>query len=212
MLQFVLSLIGLVLSAIALTGIVAIWVYKDAKARSENAVAWALLSFFTIPIGLIIYLVVGRTKEREDSAPPKSRVVIPVIILIILISTSSGFLTHSILNGSLSGFASINSGSFIMSRNWLSNGHWSFSAGSANGMTRRSPSLTAEELDNFHVNSSNSGGEMELVVSQGDMIIVIDINDSFNDYIDMSDFSPGQIRIQLNFERASSVSTSIRWR
>jgi len=47
--------------------LIAVWVYKDAKKRGENAVLWLLVVLLTGIIGLIIYLVV---RKKEEAAPP----------------------------------------------------------------------------------------------------------------------------------------------
>ncbi len=51
--------------------ILAVWVYKDAKARGENAVLWLLIVLITGIIGLIIWLIVRpKEKKEERYAPP----------------------------------------------------------------------------------------------------------------------------------------------
>ncbi len=49
--------------------LLAVWVYKDAKKRGENAVLWLLVVLLTGIIGLIIYLLV-RPKEKAPPPPP----------------------------------------------------------------------------------------------------------------------------------------------
>jgi len=40
---------------------VCIWVYKDAKKRNiSNPILWALLTYFLLVVGLIVYLLAGR--------------------------------------------------------------------------------------------------------------------------------------------------------
>ena len=51
--------------------IIAVWVYKDAKARGENAVLWLLIVLILGIIGLIIWLIVRpKEKKEEKHAPP----------------------------------------------------------------------------------------------------------------------------------------------
>jgi subtilisin-like proprotein convertase family protein len=72
--------------------------------------------------------------------------------------------------------------------------------------------LTAGELDSFFVSSVNDGGEVSLTISQGDVTVTIDLTGDFRGNIDMSRFSPGRVRLQLNFDRASGIGTTIQWR
>ena len=50
--------------------ILAIWVYKDAKKRGENAVLWLLVVLLTGIIGLIVYLIVRKSEQPAPPPPP----------------------------------------------------------------------------------------------------------------------------------------------
>ena len=43
---------------------VTVWTYRDAQARGENGVLWAVIVFFLGLIGLVIWLVVRSNKPR----------------------------------------------------------------------------------------------------------------------------------------------------
>ena len=45
-----------------------IWVYKDAKARGQNAVLWLILTFFFGIVALIVWLII-RPKEKVGEGP-----------------------------------------------------------------------------------------------------------------------------------------------
>ena len=45
-----------------------IWVYKDAKARGQNAVLWLILTFFFGIVTLIVWLII-RPKEKVGEGP-----------------------------------------------------------------------------------------------------------------------------------------------
>ena len=45
-----------------------IWVYKDAKARGQNAVLWLILTFFFGIVALIVWLII-RPKAKVGEAP-----------------------------------------------------------------------------------------------------------------------------------------------
>lgn len=47
------------------------WVYKDANKRGNpNAAIWALLTLFSDPLGLILYLLLGRNQGMAGGGPP----------------------------------------------------------------------------------------------------------------------------------------------
>ena len=63
--------------------ILVFWVYRDAERRGMNGVLWALLVFFGIFIGLIIYLIVRSEEfprqiasEPTQSCPSCSKIVV----------------------------------------------------------------------------------------------------------------------------------------
>ncbi len=56
-------LVGIVIAILLM-----IWVYKDAKARGQNAVLWLILTFFFGIIALIVWLII-RPKEKVGETP-----------------------------------------------------------------------------------------------------------------------------------------------
>lgn len=61
---------GLVLAVIgiALAVFWGIWIYNDAKVRSNDPVLWTLIALFApMPIGMILYLLIGRSKEGQST-------------------------------------------------------------------------------------------------------------------------------------------------
>ena len=66
----VLLISGLVLGliGIALAVLLGMWTFSDAKERSNDPVLWTLIVLFIpIPIGLILYLFIGRNKTGEST-------------------------------------------------------------------------------------------------------------------------------------------------
>ena len=55
-------LFGLVMLGIWIA--ITVWAYRDAQARGENGVLWAVIVFFLGLIGLVIWLVVRSNKPR----------------------------------------------------------------------------------------------------------------------------------------------------
>jgi hypothetical protein len=55
----------------AIAAAIAYWVYNDAKKRGNpNAVVWAILTFISTLIGLVLYLVIGRNQGTVMGGPP----------------------------------------------------------------------------------------------------------------------------------------------
>ncbi len=47
------------------------WIYNDAKKRGNpNAVIWAVLNLVSDPLGLILYLIIGRNQMTPLGGPP----------------------------------------------------------------------------------------------------------------------------------------------
>ena len=47
------------------------WIYSDAQKRGlPNGLLWAVLNFFFFPIGLLLYLILGRNQTPTGGAPP----------------------------------------------------------------------------------------------------------------------------------------------
>ena len=88
---------------------------------------------------------------------------------------------------------------------------WSYTASRINGNARRDIDFSAEELANLHVSSSNSEGNIQLTLSQGDIEETFDISDSFFGSIDTSAFESGQIRVALRFDGARDIDLLINW-
>lgn len=56
---------------LAISIIIAIWIYKDATRRGNpQAAIWALLGFFFGVIGLVVYLVVRKNQMTPPPPPP----------------------------------------------------------------------------------------------------------------------------------------------
>jgi len=64
----VLLISGLLLGAVAIAFITfyVLWIYNDAKERTDSPAMWTLVAVFVpLFIGLIIYLTVGREKDNK---------------------------------------------------------------------------------------------------------------------------------------------------
>ena len=62
---FIFFLVMVIVLALAFTGIVALWVYKDAKARGERGWLWVCIVLFSSPLlGGLLYLLARRDDRR----------------------------------------------------------------------------------------------------------------------------------------------------
>jgi len=103
----VLLLSGLVLAGVGITLAIflGLWTYNDAKERSTDPTLWTLLVVFATIPGLIIYLLVGRSKTGESTGrylkPLIATVVVFVLNLFVLIGCAIHLLVlmsqHSML-------------------------------------------------------------------------------------------------------------------
>jgi len=212
-----LFIVGLVLFIFTIFGFtisLLLWVYEDAKVKSEHPPAlWVILVFFSSGIGIILYFIIGRTKKEVP--PPGTHRGKVVALLILLIPAIALFVVGTVnFARNADNFfpnASMSSGSFTSRSESFRNSQWTFSARSANGWTRRSPNLSAEELLAFHV-SSSSGDGVTLLLEQGEHSEAIDISGNFHGYVDLRRFEPGRIRVTLQFDQARDVHVTMRWR
>jgi hypothetical protein len=72
----------LMIAGVIIVSLLTIWTYQDAKRFGENAVIWALVVFFSMGFGIILYALV-RNPERivpaasGYSSPPKQAPINP---------------------------------------------------------------------------------------------------------------------------------------
>ena len=88
---------------------------------------------------------------------------------------------------------------------------WSISATSINGHSQRRLDLTADELANIHVSNSSSAGVVNIVLIQGDLEQVFNVEGQFSGTLDTSAFEAGRIRMRAVFANARDVDLSINW-
>ena len=206
---FVIGLTTFIIGAIGFGVSLALWVYADAKVKSDQSpILWVLLMLMTNVVGIVLYLLLGRTKKDVPApgAYKKSIIFFGIfwaISIVLFVFGTIGFAQE--FGGSMS------SGTFSMQRSSLRDGEWTYTARTANGWTRRSPNLSADELAAFYV-VSNSGNGVRLRLEQGDLLEVIDLSGNFRGPIDLGHFEPGRVRIRLEFDRANDVYVRISWR
>jgi len=210
---FIISTILFSILAVALSLTLTVWTYEDAKLKSNHSpMMWVILVLFTSPIGIILYLLIGRHK-KDVPGPKGFRAAI--IIFTVLFLLSAGFFAYGtvrfVQEASGSGLSSVRTGSFSGYRSNVRDGEWALTARSANGRERRSPDLTAQQLENFHV-FSDSGRGVTLRLEQDGRVKSIDISGYFDRVLDLSAFEPGRVRVILEFDRANDVYVRVNWR
>jgi hypothetical protein len=59
--------------AIGLHLAISYWIYRDAQQRGNpNALIWAVLNIVSDPLGLLLYLAIGRNQTTPLGGPPSS--------------------------------------------------------------------------------------------------------------------------------------------
>jgi len=94
---FIVGLVSFVLAFFCAMTILGMWVYEDAKIKSDQQpVLWVLIVLL-VPnlIGLVIYLLVGRTnKDAQSPGTYKTPLIIAAVCFLISIGLFVGGLIH----------------------------------------------------------------------------------------------------------------------
>ncbi|MCL2372097.1 MAG: PLDc N-terminal domain-containing protein [Defluviitaleaceae bacterium] len=206
---FIISTILFSILALAFTLTVTVWTYEDAKLKSNHTpMIWVVIVLFTSPIGIILYLIIGRHKK---DVPGPTGFRLPIIIFTLLFLASAAFFTYGTVRFVQEvGGASVRMGSFSGSRSHLRNETWTFTANRANGHERRNINFTAAQLNDFHV-FSDSGGGTTLRLEQNNNVKTVDISGFVDRNVDLSAFEPGRVRVRLDFDRADDVYVRLSW-
>ena len=207
-----------VLSALAIVLFLGLWTYKDAEVKSEQSpLLWTFVAVL-VPnfLGIIIYLLVGRTKK---DVPAPKKYLTPLIVSIAVFIISLGIFIPSIVwfamndTGAWGSHMTFNSGIWSGQSSHYHNGTWVVSARRGNGTMRRTHSLDENELQVFFVESDNDEGELRLSLEQNGSIYEIDLTGSVMGSFDLGElgFEPGRIRKTLHFRQATNVRTIVSW-
>lgn len=216
---FIVSIVVFVLSMFAMLAFLGLWVYKDAQVKSDQSPAvWVLLVLF-IPnlIGLIVYMLVGRT-HKDLPAPGHYKKAL--IASVVTFGLAMGlFITSTVLfvvqEGNFGSHATWNSGVWSARTTNYRNGRWTENVRSGRGNSRRTHTLTYAQMQNFTVDSTNEEGYLFILLEQGDNASRIDITGDFYEAIDLvygHGFSPGRLRMTLQYERVRNSRTVVCWR
>jgi len=104
-----------------------------------------------------------------------------------------------------------NSWSHTSLNNEMTTNGWKIQAKSIDGYASRKLDFNAENLVAFHVDNTNSAGEVLLVISQDSVSQTFTISPSFSGRLDLGKFSPGKITVRLEFKKAKDIDLTIVW-
>ena len=201
---FVLSIFGLVAG-------IGYWVYQDAKVRSDKPGIWALIAVATPNLfGLIIYLLVGRTKPGKSDRKHKYPMIISIVCVILSFGILlGGMVNMAIKDGDLPVFNGVSIGQIERSER----GGWRVSYKTSGDTLSRRFLLDEEELEAFYVVSECEEGKITFIISQNDFSKTQDIS-NFEGNIDLSSEFDSNSRIQLTIENESvrNGKFEISWR
>ena len=91
---------GLVLAVVGIvvTIFLGLWTYHDAKERSHEPALWTLLVLFVpLPIGIILYLVVGRNKEGQSTGRYLKPLIATAILFVVNLLVLIGYAIHLVV-------------------------------------------------------------------------------------------------------------------
>jgi hypothetical protein len=180
---FVVSILAFVICTMAVMLFLGLWTYKDAQVKSEHSPVLWVLVVLLVPnmMGIIVYLLVGRSKK--DVPAPKTFLRPLIASVVLFIVATAVFIVSMVLlalggTGGLPHNMAWNSGVWAVSRSHYSNGEWTVSARRGNGTKRRTHELTAEQLESFRFSGNADEGGLYLMLDQGETYYSIDISDN----------------------------------
>ncbi|MCL1994790.1 MAG: hypothetical protein FWG63_01130 [Defluviitaleaceae bacterium] len=99
---------------------------------------------------------------------------------------------------------------FINSRTRAWGTTWEMSANRGNGSQNINRNFTQEQLNSLTVTSSSQSGTIFLRLNQNETSKEIEIT-NYTGLLDMSEFSPGRIRLELAFLDATHFNVAVNW-
>jgi hypothetical protein len=217
-LLFVAGLVLFILSLFMLLTFLGLWTYKDAQVKSEHPpAAWALAAVF-IPnaMGFIAYLLIGRAK-KDVPAPgtfKKALISSVVVFVLSLVLFVAGTINFALGGSDLGGNVSITRGTWIGRSVSFRNNQWTENVSRGSGTSQRTVTLNAEQLQNFHIESTSEEGILDIVFEQGANSVIIDVSFDYFGTIDLlndHNFLPGRVRITLQYEQIRRARTILNW-
>jgi hypothetical protein len=142
------------------------------------------------------------TAQKYAQSSKQLKKILFILCILVMITVLFIFF----FNAEFSSFTS------TMSVEVMNDSGWSFSAKKANGTKTENIFLSSDELNVLYVESTNSSGNLSIVLIQNNIEKAFDISSEFADYIDMNTFESGSIEVKLVFEEVEDVKFIIKWR
>ncbi len=202
---FTLFVVLTVLSVVSLYTFLCMYVYNDAKLRTDKPFIWLLITLFTPNMfGFLIYIIAGRDKNKPGSSKYKTPAIISAAAAFVM---TAALLSTVIFSSNV---PLINNVSIGMVNNNIGS-QWSVSYKSSGETLERTITFTNEELESLTLESSCDEGKIYILWLQGENAKVIDISDYEKGTPDLSMFSDGKIKISLYNEGARNAKIKLDW-
>jgi hypothetical protein len=210
MLLLVISVGVFVLALAGFVTMLGLWTYADAKVRTDRPAVWTLIVLL-VPnlLGLVIYLLVGRTKMKRSEGRFKR----PLIAFAVGFVLASGLMIGGCVNllmtdgGDLPTWSGVSIGR--VENYW--DRQWTVSFKASGEEMSKTFSLSDEELAAFRVTGNCDSGRLYLRISQGEIATIVDISDSFNGPVDLSAFQAGKLKLLILNDEAKNASIVVSW-
>jgi hypothetical protein len=211
MLLFAISVVLFLATLAGFVTMLGLWTYADAKIRTDKPVAWTLIVLL-VPnlLGLIIYLLVGRTKMGTSTGKFKN----PSIAFAVCFVLAAGLLTGSFVNLMATdgtGLSAWNGVSIGKVENYW-NRQWTVSFKTSGETLTKTVNLSDDDMAAFHVIGNCDSGKLYFRISQGETAKTVDISDFFNESLDLSEFQVGRVKLAIYNDEAKNASISVSWR
>jgi len=94
-LVLLISGLALAVVGIAIAVFLGMWVYNDAKERSDDPIPWTLIALFVpMPIGIILYLLLGRSKARQSTGRYLKPLIVTAVLFVLNLFVVIGCAIH----------------------------------------------------------------------------------------------------------------------
>ena len=194
-----------IISILSLYVFLCLFVYADASVNSDKPIRWLLITLLTPNMfGFLIYILVGRNKDRKSVRRFKLPAVVSAFVAVISTTVFLGSVLFSndipVINNVSIGMVNNNIGS-----------QWTVEYKSSGETLERTISLTDNELKNFSVEASCDDGELYLLMIQGKNAKVIDLKNYSKEELQLDGFDAGKVKLSLYNESAKNAKIKIDW-
>ena len=194
-----------IISILSLYVFLCLFVYADASVNSDKPIRWLLITLLTPNMfGFLIYILVGRNKDRKSVRRFKLPAVVSAFVAVISTTVFLGSVLFSndipVINNVSIGMVNNNIGS-----------QWTVEYKSSGETLERTISLTDNELKNFSVEASCDDGELYLLMIQGKNAKVIDLKNYSKEELQLDGFDACKVKLSLYNESAKNAKIKIDW-